>query len=142
MRYLPWAILALVAYTLVPVLMRVATTGPEAVPSNVATMVSNLVLVVVAGVVIAGTGEQVTPHLSSPKIWHTVAAGVFLGVGIRRPTTARSRLGPVSVVTPIFGMFLVTSSVVGIAALGEPLTARKLVGIAFAVVAVYLVTVE
>lgn len=141
MRYLPWAILALVAYTLVPVLMRVATTGPEAVPSNVATMVSNLVLVVVAGVVIAGTGEQVTPHLSSPKIWHTVAAGVFLGVGILAYYRALS-LGPVSVVTPIFGMFLVTSSVVGIAALGEPLTARKLVGIAFAVVAVYLVTVE
>ncbi|TQQ79213.1 multidrug transporter [Halonotius terrestris] len=141
MSYLPWAILALGAYTLVPILMRVATTGPDAVPSDVATMVSNLVLVVVAGVVIVGTGEQVTPHLNSPKIWHTVAAGLFLGVGILAYYRALS-LGPVSVVTPVFGMFLVTSSLVGIAVLGESLTARKLLGIALAVVAVYLVTVE
>jgi transporter family protein len=141
MSYLPWAILALGAYTLVPVLMRVATTGPNAIPSDVATMLSNLVLVVVAGVVIVGTGQQVTPHLDSPKLRYPIAAGVFLGIGILAYYRALS-LGPVSVVTPVFGMFLVTSSIVGIAVLGEPLTPRKLLGIALAVVAVYLVTVE
>jgi len=39
-------------------------------------------------------------------------------------------------------MFLVTSSIVGIAALGEAPTPRKLLGIALAVVAIALVSIE
>jgi transporter family protein len=46
----------------------------------------------------------------------------------------------VSVVTPIFAMFLVFSSVIGFVFLGESFTARKAVGIAFAVASVYLVS--
>ena len=140
MSYLPWAVLALGAYTLVPILMRIATTGPDAVPSDVATMVSNLVLVAVAGVVIAGTGEQVTPHLDSPKLWYTLAAGLFLGVGILAYYRALS-LGPVSAVVPIFGTFLVISSVVGILFLNESLTLRKVAGIGCAMLGIYLVSV-
>jgi transporter family protein len=44
----------------------------------------------------------------------------------------------VSVVTPIFGLFLVGSAVVGMVALDEPVTARKLAGLGFAGLAVYL----
>lgn len=141
MNYLPWALLALVAYTLVPVLMRVATTGSEAIPSDVATVISNTILVVAALVVVAGTGQRVTPHLGSSKLPFALAAGVFLAIGIIAYYRALA-LGPVSVVTPVFGLFLITSSVLGIAVLGESLTARKLAGISLAVVAVYLVTVE
>lgn len=141
MNYLPWALVALLAYSFVPVLMRVATTGPEAVPPDVATMVSNFVLVVFAAAIVVGTGQRVVPHLSSPKMWHTLGAGLFLGIGILAYYRALS-VGPVSVVTPIFGMFLVTSSIIGIVALGEPLTRRKLLGIGLAIIAVYLVVVE
>jgi transporter family protein len=69
------------------------------------------------------------------------AAGVFLAVGILAYYRALA-LGPVSVVVPVFGLFLVTSSLVGVVALDEPLTARKGVGVLLALVAVYLVTVE
>ncbi|MFW6320908.1 MAG: EamA family transporter [Halohasta sp.] len=141
MSYLPWAIVALGAYTLVPVLMRTATTGSEAIPSDVATVISNSILVVGAAAVVVGTDQRVTPHLGSSKLSYAVAAGVFLAVGILAYYRALA-LGPVSVVTPVFGMFLVTSSVVGMAFLGESVTARKLFGIALAVLAVYLVTVE
>jgi len=141
MNYLPWAVLALVAYTLVPVLMRVATTGPEAIPSDVATVISNSILVVAALVVVGGTGQRVMPHLGSSKLPYALAAGVFLAIGIIAYYRALA-LGPVSVVTPVFGLFLITSSVLGIAVLGESLTARKFAGICLAVVAVYLVTVE
>lgn len=141
MGYLPWAMLALVGYTLVPVLLRVATTGPNAVPSDVAVIISNGVLLVLATGVVLGTEQRITPHLSSPKLWYVLAGGLGLGVGILAYYRALA-LGPVSVVTPVFGMFLVTSSVVGVVALGEPLTVRKVVGIGLAVVAVYLVTVE
>jgi transporter family protein len=48
----------------------------------------------------------------------------------------------VSVVVPIFGLFLVASSVVGIVFLDETLTARKALGIVLAVVAVFLTSFE
>ncbi len=141
MNYLPWAVLALGTYTLVPVLMRIATTGTDAIPSDVAAMISNAILVVFAAGVIVVTNQQVSPHLGSSKMPYAVAAGLFLGIGILAYYRALA-LGPVSVVTPVFGLFLVTSAVAGIVLLGEELTARKGVGILLALAAVYLVTVE
>ena len=82
MSYLPWAIVALVGYTLVPVLLRIATTGPDAVPSDVAVIISNTVLLFVATTVVIGTDQQVTTHLSSPKLWYVIAGGLCLAVGI------------------------------------------------------------
>ena len=141
MSYLPWAIVALLGYTLVPVLLRVATTGPNAVPSDVAMLITNVLLVGVVGVLVGVTDQPVVPHLRGPKAAYILAAGGCLTLGILAYYRALAR-GPVSVVTPIFGMFLVTSSILGIAVLDEPLTGRKLLGIAFAVLAVYLVSVE
>lgn len=140
MNYLPWAILALAAYTLVPLLMRVATTGTGAIPSDVAAMISNAILVLAAAGVILATNQEVSPHLSGPKTPYAVAAGLCLAIGILAYYRALS-LGPVSVVTPIFGLFLVTSAAAAIALLGEPITARKGLGVVFALVAVYLVSV-
>jgi len=137
--YLPYALLALGAYTLVPPLMRVATSGQNAVPSDVAAVVSNAILVVMALGVIAVTGQGFTEHLSSPKLAHVLAAGVCLGVGILAYYRALA-LGPVSVVTPIFGTFLVLSSAIGVAILGESVTLRKLAGVGFAVLGIYLVS--
>ena len=141
MNYLSWALVALAAYTAVAPLMSVATAGDPKVPSFVAALVANSILVVVTVGVVFYTGENVAPYLSHPKTPHIVAGGFALAVGILAYYRALS-LGPVSVVAPVFGMFLVTSSVVGIAVLDEPLTTRKIVGIGLAVVAVYLVSVE
>jgi transporter family protein len=137
--YLPYALLAMGAYALVSPLMRVATTGPNAIPSDIAVVVSNTLLVAMAIGVIAYTGQGFTTHLTSPKLVHVLAAGVFLGIGILALYRSLS-LGPVSVVTPIFAMFLVFSSVIGFLFLGESFTARKGLGIAFAAAAVYLVS--
>jgi transporter family protein len=141
MNYLPWAVVALAAYTLVPLLMRVATTGTDAIPSDVATIISNSILVVAALAVVAGTNQRVIPHLGSSKLPYAVAAGVFLAIGILAYYRALA-LGPVSVVTPVFGLFLITSSILGIVVLDESVTARKLMGIGFAVLAIYFVTIE
>ncbi|QAU12071.1 multidrug transporter [Halorubrum sp. BOL3-1] len=137
--YLPYALLAMGAYALVSPLMRVATTGPNAIPSDVAVVVSNALLIAMAVTVIAYTGQGFTTHLASPKLAHVLAAGFFLGVGILALYRSLS-LGPVSVVTPIFAMFLVFSSVIGFLFLGESFTLRKGLGIAFAAAAVYLVS--
>jgi transporter family protein len=49
---------------------------------------------------------------------------------------------PVSVVVAVYVPFIVTSSFTGSALLDEPLTARKIAGIAFAILAVYLTAVK
>lgn len=136
--YLPWAFLGLLAYTFVAPLMKVAT---SAIPSNVAVFISNLILVGAAGVVVLFTDGSVTPYLTHPKAPYAYAAGLALAVGIIAYYRALA-VGPVSVVTPIFGMFLVTSSLIGITVLGESLTIRKAAGIGFAILAVYLTAIE
>lgn len=141
MSYLAWAVLALVAYSLVPPLMSVATTGAVRIPSNVAALFTNTILVVATVGIVRYNREEVLTYVSHPMFKYVALAGVFLTVGILAYYRALS-LGPVSVVTPVFGMFLVLSSVLGIAFLDESLTARKTVGIALGVVAVYLVSVE
>ncbi|SNR51487.1 EamA family transporter [Halorubrum vacuolatum] len=137
--YLPYALLSMGAYALVSPLMRVATTGPDAIPSDVAVIITNLILVGLAASIVVYTGQEVTGTLGSSKLPHVIAAGIFLGIGIIALYRALA-LGPVSVVTPIFAMFLVFSSVIGIVLLGESFTARKGIGIVFAVIAVYLVS--
>ncbi len=138
MNYLPWAILALLAYTFVAPLMSLATAE---VPSNVAVLISNSVLVIATVAVVAVSREPVFEYLTHPDIPYALAAGICLSVGILAYYRALA-MGPVSTVVPIFGMFIVTSSIIGIAALDEPLTARKAAGIVLAVVAVYLTAVE
>lgn len=137
-RYLAWAFLALGAYTVVAPLVSYVT--PE-VPADVVALVTNGMLV--AGVlgVLLYTDQSVLPYLSHPKAPYMYLAGAGLTVGIIAYYRALAT-GPVSVVVPVFGMFLVLSSVLGVLFLSESLTLRKAAGIGFAVVAVVLTSVE
>jgi transporter family protein len=137
--YLHYALLAMGAYALVSPLMRVATTGSDAIPSTVAVVISNTLLVVMALGVLWYTNRGFVTYLSSRKMTYVLAAGVFLGIGIISLYQSLS-LGPVSAVTPIFAMFLVFSSVIGFLVLGEELTMRKVLGIIFAMLAVYFIS--
>ena len=139
MRYLPWAVLSLVAYAAVPPLVSAASNGEAAIPSNVVALVSNGVLIAATAVVVVVSGESVTTHLDHPKFPLVLAAGVFLSVGILAYYRALS-LGPVSVVTPVFATFLVGSAVAGVVFLDEPVTLRKAAGTLLALAGVYLVT--
>ena len=141
MNYLPWAVLALLSYSMVAPLMRVATSGANPIPSNVAALVANAVLVVVTLGVIAISGEGVVGYLDDPKMRYVLGAGACLAVGILAYYRALS-MGQVSIVAPVFAMFFVTSSVVGVLLLEEPITARKVAGVGFAVIAVVLVAGE
>lgn len=138
MNYLLWAVLALLAYTFVAPLMSLATTE---VPSNVAVMISNSMLMIAAVGIVVFSREPVFEYLTHPDAPYAYAAGICLTVGILAYYRALA-LGSVSTVVPIFGMFIVTSSLIGIVALDEPLTTRKIVGIGFAALAVYLTAVE
>ncbi|WP_423751408.1 EamA family transporter [Salinirarus marinus] len=141
MSYLPWTVLALVAYSLVAPLVGYATTGDARVPSFVAAFYTNSILVVATVAVVVYENQNVLTYATHPKSPYLYAAGICLAVGILAYYHALS-LGPVSVVVPVFAMFLVTSSLISIAFMNESLTARKLAGIGFAVLAVVLVSGE
>lgn len=134
MQYVHWSLLALFAYSLVAPLMKVAT---EEIPTAVAVMVSNVILVAAAGILVVVSDESAISYLAHPRAPYLYAAGGALAVGIIAYYQALS-LGPVSTVTPIFAMFLVVSSLAGFFLLGESITPRKVLGIGFAVIAVYL----
>ena len=139
MGYLQWSVLALLAYSAVAPLVGFATTGNPRIPSFVAALVTNGLLLVATVAVVLYQGQSVAAYLGHPKAPYLYLAGVFLAVGILAYYRALS-LGPVSAVVPIFGTFLVISSVVGVLFLNESLTARKVAGIGCAVLGIYLVS--
>jgi transporter family protein len=136
--YLTYSLVALAAYTLVSPLTKLATRD---LSSDAVAAVTNGMLALVALAVALAAGDSITRTLTHPDRVYVLAAGVCLSVGIIAYYRAL-KLGPVSVVVPIFGLFLVTSAIIGILFLDEGLTLRKGVGIALAVVAVLLVSGE
>jgi transporter family protein len=134
MNYLVWAVIALGAYSLVPPLSKVAS---EQLPIMVVALVANALITVVNLGVVLYLEDSPLSSVTATHAAYALGAGVFLTVGVLSYFYALS-IGPVSVVTPIFGLFLVGSAVVGMVALGEPVTARKLAGLGCAGLAVYL----
>lgn len=135
-RYLLFALVAFVAYSLVAPLLKVAM---ETIPSTAAVFISNSVMFVLLGALLIYRGWSPLPYLSHPKTPYILAWGVLLAVGILAYYRALE-LGPVSVVVPIYGLFIAVSSVIGIVVLDEDVTVRKGLSIFFAVLAVVLMS--
>lgn len=138
MHYLIWTLIALIGYTFVPPLMNLAT---QEVPSTVATFAAASMLAGTALVFSLWGREPIIGSLASSHGWYALAAGGFLTVSILAFFRALS-LGPVSIVAPIFGLFLVTSSVIGVVALGEPMTIQRAIGILLAMLAIVFLSLE
>lgn len=134
--YVLWALVACLAYSFVPPLVRVAT---REIPGTVAALVSNVILVGLTLLVLGVTGQEVTPYLRTESAPYLYVAGLFLGVGILSYYRALE-LGPVSVVVPLFAMFIVGGSLIGVLVLEESMTGRNALGIVLAVGAIYLLS--
>jgi transporter family protein len=138
MQYLLYAFVALAAYAAVPPLTKLAT---QDLPADTVALVTNGMLVVVALGLVVTTDKPLGSALTHEHAPYMYAAGACLTVGIIAYYRALAA-GPVSVVVPIFGLFLVASSLIGVVFLDEALTARKATGVVLAVVAVFLTTFE
>ncbi|QLD88236.1 EamA family transporter [Natronomonas salina] len=138
MQYLWYALLALVAYSLVAPLTKLATRD---LPADTVALVTNGMLALTALALVVSTDKPLGSALTHEHAPYMYAAGACLAVGILAYYRALAA-GPVSVVVPIFGLFLVASSVIGILFIDEALTLRKGAGIVLAVVAVFLTTFE
>lgn len=138
MQYLWYALVALVAYAAVAPLTKVAMRD---LPADSVALVTNGMLAVATLALVLATDRPLLAALTHERAPYMYAAGACLTIGILAYYRALAA-GPVSVVVPIFGLFLIASSVLGIVFLEETLTVRKGAGIVLAVVAVFLTTFE
>lgn len=134
MEFLAWVILALLAYSVVAPLASIVT---EEIQPSVGLFLSTVVFLLITSAVLLVTGTGDPGHVVTPAAGYVYVAGVFLTVGILTYTAALE-LGPVSVVVPIFGMFIVGSSALGIIFLDETLSPARVAGIICAVAAIVL----
>lgn len=137
MRYIGWALFALGTYTFLPPMMRLTTAR---VSTGVATFVAAGMLSLTGLVLAIAGGDPVVEGIVGN--WrYVVGTGLVLTVSVFSFFHALS-LGPVNVVAPIFGLFVVTSAAVGVLLLGESITVQRMAGMAFAVVAIVLISFE
>ena len=136
MQYLGWALIALLAYTFVAPLVSLAT---NEIPAEVVIVVTNGMLVAVAIAVLLVSDASLTEHTTDGAAPYMYGAGVALTVGIIAYYYALEA-GPVSVVVPVFGTFLVLSSLIGVVFLDEAFTIQKAVGVVLAGAAIWLVS--
>lgn len=139
MNYHAWALFSAIAYGFAPPLIRYATSGTDAIPSDIAAAISNGIFVLMAFAVAIIGPTDIGDALTNPKMVPIAISGVIIGVSVLAYYRAIA-LGPVSVVTPIFAMYIVVTGLLGVAVLDEPLTAQKVLGVGFAVIAIYLLT--
>ncbi|WP_155118470.1 EamA family transporter [Halorubrum sp. BV1] len=135
MSYVLWALLAMGCYSFAFLFMKIAL---QDLPTFTVMPIAVGTLAAGAVAVAAVFGEWSVPSVTSRPIGFALAAGLCLTGAVVGYFRALST-GPVSVVVPIFGMFLVGGALLGIVVLGEALTVKKAVGIAFGAVAVVLI---
>ncbi len=134
MEYLVWVLVALVTYSIVAPVTSIAM---REVPAAPGLFISTAVFLAIASVVLVATGNADPAYAVGSEAGYVYVAGVFLTVGILAYTSALEA-GPVSVVVPIYGMFIVGSSVIGVVFLDETLSLTRVAGIGCALVAISL----
>jgi bacterial/archaeal transporter family protein len=139
MNYITWALIGMVGYSLTTLLVKFATRGGHFSSFLVLAIACVITLVTTVTItLVRGDLQKVSAgDFLSSSAWFTYATGITLTVAVVSLFRALS-LGPASTVVPIYGMFIVGGSVLGILFLHEPLTARKLLGIGLAAASIFL----
>ena len=137
MHYLTLSLFALACYSLVAPLVKLA--AQQGAPPYIAVVLTNTILVFTALLVGWNRGALFDLTMPPKSLGLLLVAGVLLGLSVTAYYLALSR-GPISVVVPIFGLFIVSSSIAGVVLFGETLTTSRLLGILFALAAIYLVS--
>ena len=135
MNYVLWTLVAMACYSFAFLFMKLAMQG---LPTFTVMPIAVGTLALGATTTAALVGDWSVPSVTSRFVGFALAAGLCLAGAVVGYFRALSS-GPVSVVVPIFGMFLVGGAVLGIVVLGEAVTVKKLLGIAFGAVAVVLI---
>ncbi|MEP7457588.1 EamA family transporter [Phyllobacterium sp. SB3] len=139
MNYISWALLGMASYSATTLFVKLATRN-HVLPAFNVLAVSVLIVAVSVWIITLSAGmwgrQVVTSFRSTDGLW-TLAAGAALTIAVSSLFRALS-LGPASVVVPIYGMFIVGGSVLGVFVLGEAVTPIKALGLVLAVTGVLL----
>ena len=137
MSYVGWAFVAMTAYGVTAVLLKLAL---KDIPPGVAIVITNAVLVLAGVGLVIYRGESFTDHIEvSRPMLLAVLAGLTLSLSIVGYYIALSR-GPTSVVVPIFAMYVLVATIIGFALLGEEIKLTGVVGVILAAGAIFLLT--
>lgn len=140
MNHIAWALLGMVCYSLTTLFVKFATRegtfGAFAVLS-IATAIVAISAAANAYVGGAFSGRTVADFAKPGALW-AYAAGIVLAIAVASLFKGLS-VGPASVVVPIYGMFVLGGAVLGILFLDEPVTTRKVIGLALAAAGIYFV---
>ena len=135
MSYIAWTIIAMAAYAIMTILLKFSLRD---VPPEAAVFVTNALLVISAFLWALYRGVKITDHLAlnQPTLF-LILAGLALSVGIIRLYMALSR-GPISTVSPLFGMNIAVVAILGFIILKEPVSLERITGVILAAGAVFL----
>jgi transporter family protein len=140
--YILWALLGMAGYSAMTILVKIAErTGEGTVSTYMVLAVSTTIVSIFAIAVVAWRGELkalIFDLETEPLLW-AIAGGIALTIAVSSLFHALS-LGPANVVVPIYGMFIVGGSLLGVLFLGEPFTWNKIIGLAAAVAGVILIS--
>ena len=139
--YIFWALLGMVGYSLTTLFVKLAERS-GAVSNYMVLAVSTTIVSIFAIGIVIGRGElkPLIFDLERGTLAWAIAGGIAFTVAVSSLFHALS-LGPANVVVPIYGMFIIGGSLLGVLFLGEPMTWNKIVGLAAAVLGVVLISI-
>lgn len=138
--YIFWALLGMAGYSFTTLFVKIAERS-AAVSTYMVLAVSTTIVAIFAIIVVAMRGELkalVFELDAVPLLW-AIAGGITLTIAVSSLFHALS-LGPANVVVPIYGMFIVGGSLLGVFFLGEPMGWHKIAGLVAAVIGVVLIS--
>jgi len=139
--YILWALLGMAGYSLMTLFVKLAERSGAA-STYMVLAVSTTIVAVFAIAIVAMRGELKTLifDLERPPLLWAIAGGLALTVAVSSLFHALS-LGPANVVVPIYGMFIVGGSLLGVLFLEEPMSWDKFAGLIATVVGVILISI-
>jgi transporter family protein len=139
--YILWALLGMAGYSLMTLFVKLAERSGT-VSTYMVLAVSTTIVAIFAIAIVAMRRELRTLifELERPPLLWAIAGGLALTVAVNSLFHALS-LGPANVVVPIYGMFIVGGSLLGVLFLEEPMSWNKTVGLIAAVAGVILISI-
>lgn len=138
--YVLWALLGMAGYSFTTLFAKLAERS-GAVSTYMVLAVSTTIVAIVAIAIVVMRGEfrALLFDLDRAPLTWAIAGGIALTIAVSSLFHALS-LGPANVVVPIYGMFIIGGSLLGVLFLGEPMTWNKIVGLIAAVAGVVLIS--
>jgi transporter family protein len=137
--YVLWALLGMAGYSFMTLFVKLAERSSEVSTYMVMAVTTTIVCIVaIAAIALRGEFKSLLFELETPPLLWAIAGGIALTIAVFALFHALS-LGPANVVVPIYGMFIVGGSLLGVLFLGEPMAWHKLAGLIAAVAGIVLI---